>query len=216
MDSDEFEEEMAAELEKRVQKARDDAAPTAGSSSGSRQQYESIYFDSDEEDSGATAPKTLLSNDDLLYDPDQDEEDQSYMDRIRENYVPVASEAIRQRQQQQQQPTKMPKSDAVLNCPACFVVICIDCQRHDLYQNQYRAMFAMNCSVDKTQKLKFPERQKGGKGKKNRNKKNPEPNVEGDRGEDFHPVKCEQCSTEVGVYDQEEVFHFFNIIPSHS
>ena len=29
-------------------------------------------------------------------------------------------------------------SDAVLNCPACFTVVCLDCQRHELYKTQYR------------------------------------------------------------------------------
>lgn len=31
----------------------------------------------------------------------------------------------------------------------------------------------------------------------------------------YHPVKCTVCSTEVGVYDNDEVYHFFNILASY-
>ncbi len=31
----------------------------------------------------------------------------------------------------------------------------------------------------------------------------------------YHPVKCTECSTEVAVYDKDEVYHFFNILASH-
>ena len=32
----------------------------------------------------------------------------------------------------------------------------------------------------------------------------------------FNPVKCDQCGTEIGVFDKDEVYHFFNIMASHS
>lgn len=38
-------------------------------------------------------------------------------------------------------------SDAVLSCPGCFTMLCLDCQKHDKYHNQYRAMFVVNCQV---------------------------------------------------------------------
>lgn len=37
------------------------------------------------------------------------------------------------------------KSDALLSCPLCFTTLCIDCQQHAVYDNQFRAMFVMNC-----------------------------------------------------------------------
>ena len=37
------------------------------------------------------------------------------------------------------------RSDAILSCPLCFTTLCIDCQQHDTYDNQFRAMFVMNC-----------------------------------------------------------------------
>ncbi|GFR39703.1 hypothetical protein Agub_g182, partial [Astrephomene gubernaculifera] len=39
-------------------------------------------------------------------------------------------------------------SDAVLSCPGCFTTLCIDCQRHEKFHQQYRAMFVMNCQVE--------------------------------------------------------------------
>lgn len=32
----------------------------------------------------------------------------------------------------------------------------------------------------------------------------------------YHPVRCEQCNTEVGVFDKDEVYHFFNVISSYN
>jgi hypothetical protein len=36
--------------------------------------------------------------------------------------------------------TRPRRSDAVLSCPCCFTPLCYDCQRHDVYLSQYRAM----------------------------------------------------------------------------
>ena len=29
-------------------------------------------------------------------------------------------------------------------------------------------------------------------------------------------VRCDQCQTEIAMYDQDEVYHFFNIVASHT
>jgi len=34
--------------------------------------------------------------------------------------------------------------------------------------------------------------------------------------EAYHPVRCSVCNTEVGVYDRDEVYHFFNILSGYS
>merc|ERR1712228_703596 len=74
--------------------------------------------------------------------------DQDWVDSVRKSYqVGTLTNAASR---------KVPNSDAVLNCPACFTVLCLDCQRHELYKTQYRAMFVVNCTVDGSQKLKFP------------------------------------------------------------
>lgn len=74
----------------------------------------------------------------------------------------------------------------------------------------------MNCTVDQSQKLKFPLSKSEMK-KKNKNKRRKEGQDQGqDDEEEFHPVKCDHCSTEVGVLDKDEVYHFFNVVPSHT
>ena len=74
-------------------------------------------------------------------------------------------------------------------------------------------MFVVNCVVDGTQKLKFPLKgnRKKGKGRKG---KGAVANNDCDDDEDYNPVKCEECSTEVAVFDKDEVYHFFNVIDS--
>ena len=129
---DDFEAEMENELDARVLEAETRAAiantevkprtdedfplndedlgleEMASTSKTPSDKYSDIYFDSDEED---TDGRKIVSNDDLFYDPEQDEQDQSWVDSVRESYqVPRASGSA----------AKLPTSDAVLNCPACF------------------------------------------------------------------------------------------------
>ena len=35
-------------------------------------------------------------------------------------------------------------------------------------------------------------------------------------GETVKKVFCQECSTEVGAMDEEEIYHFFNVLPSES
>ena len=74
-----------------------------------------------------------------------DDEDQKWVEDIRKGYS-------KGRFNQKEKP--LPNSDAVLNCPACFIVLCLDCQRHETYDTQYRAMFVTNCTVDHSKQLK--------------------------------------------------------------
>lgn len=86
-------------------------------------------------------------------------------------------------------------------------------------------MFVMNCTVKRDEVLRYktqPER-------KQRNRKRrrgqitetppdetPDPTPSGlDADEVYNPVQCSECSTEVAVFDKEEVYHFFNILASH-
>ena len=32
----------------------------------------------------------------------------------------------------------------------------------------------------------------------------------------YHPVVCSVCNSEVGVYDKDEVYHFFNVLASYA
>lgn len=71
-----------------------------------------------------TMKRAVPSNDDLLYDPEMDMEDQKWVDNQRRKACegPTAK---------QRRPTgnKASSSDAVLNCPACMVTLTRDCQR---------------------------------------------------------------------------------------
>ena len=99
--------------------------------------------------------------------------------------------------------------------------------RHSTYKNQYRAMFVSNCRVNIEEILRFPEvDQKSKKKRKGKKRKLTEatgtadtetPSTSRDEKTDdiFHPVHCLQCNTEVGVFDKEEVYHFFNVLASY-
>uniref|UniRef100_A0A8C3IRQ8 E2F associated phosphoprotein n=1 Tax=Chrysemys picta bellii TaxID=8478 RepID=A0A8C3IRQ8_CHRPI len=158
--------------------------------------------------------RRIPTNDELLYDPEEDDRDQEWVDSQRRGY-----QNIRRTQQQQSKPPAIPNSDAVLNCPACMTTLCFDCQRHESYKTQYRAMFVMNCSVNKEEVLKYkgPVNKKIKKGHKKMKHSNEITTVQANQEEEevYHPVKCTECSTEVAVLDKDEVFHFFNVLASH-
>ncbi|KAH0469478.1 hypothetical protein IEQ34_001036 [Dendrobium chrysotoxum] len=144
-------------------------------------------------------PWELISSDDEIdysikpefYDPLLDEKDEQWMNKQRKGRI----------------------SDAVLSCPACFTTLCFDCQRHEKYVTQYRAMFVVNCSVRTDQILREPSKRKR-KSKKLIDSGKSQQDLDNDVI--FRPVCCSVCSTEVGVFDKDEVYHFFNVIPSNS
>ena len=82
------------------------------------------------------------------------------------------------------------------------------------YKNQYRAMFVLNCTILRDEVLHCKPPKKGQKQRK-RKKSKVEAEEEDDSGP-YHPVQCTICSTEVAVYDKDEIFHFFNVLPSAS
>lgn len=227
---DEFEKEMEAELNSTIKTMEDKLFSLGtGSSSGvgkvggvTTKYYDEIYFDSDSEDEDKAAQVTkkkkkkkkqhrIPTNDELLYDPEKDDRDQAWVDTKRRGYHGIGL----QRPCQKQQP--VPNSDAVLNCPACMTTLCLDCQRHESYKTQYRAMFVMNCSVNREEVLRYknPENRKKKRGAKKMRSNSGDP-AEMEAEEIYHPVMCTECSTEVAVYDKDEVFHFFNVLASHS
>ena len=106
------------------------------------------------------------------------------------------------------------RSDATLNCPCCFALLCLDSQQHEVYNTQFRAMFVKNCVID-FERLYFYDRS---------TPSNKSPLIEViqeeiDRvkypmEEIFYKASCAICETEVGVFDADEVFHFYNVYPS--
>ncbi|KAJ7344935.1 hypothetical protein JRQ81_000885 [Phrynocephalus forsythii] len=232
---DEFQKEMEAELastmkniEGKWKSQLTGDASNAGQSgtTSTAKYYDDIYFDSDSEDEDKKVTpevrrkrrhqqRRIPTNDELFYDPEEDNRDQAWVDRKRRGYHRIRS----MRSQQQVKHPAVPNSDAVLNCPACMTTLCLDCQRHESYKTQYRAMFVMNCTVIKEEILKYKEplNKKTKRGRKTL-KQNSESIAGPEKQEEeeiYHPVKCTECSTEVAVWDKDEVFHFFNVLASH-
>ncbi|KAL9420332.1 hypothetical protein AB3S75_037998 [Citrus x aurantiifolia] len=127
-----------------------------------------------------------------FYDPNLDDKDESWVRRERKGRT----------------------SDAVLSCPACFTTVCLDCQRHEKYVTQYRAIFVVNCKLGIGQARQITPKGKQGKRKRESSEVVADP-ADGER-ETIKPVCCSVCSTEVGVIDEDEVYHFFNVLPSES
>ncbi|CDW56679.1 E2F associated phosphoprotein [Trichuris trichiura] len=167
--------------------------------------------------------------DNLLYNPTDDEDNQMWIDDHRRSYQPRNSCK-----------RPLPKSDAVLNCPACMALLCLDCQRHVEYSSQYRAMFVENCTVKLNECLTV---QPGTRKKKRRKWQrkhtnsssaelgNPEEGLrsnvrrenadsssdeDNERKNQFHPVFCQICGTEVAVFDCDGIYHFFNVLASYA
>ena len=75
----------------------------------------------------------------------------------------------------------------------------------------------MNCKVNYEQRLKFPKKHRQPTKKRRNLESTGEMDVASPDEEDlYNPVTCSQCTTEVGVYDTDEVFHFFNVLASYS
>ena len=117
------------------------------------------------------------------------------------------------------------------------VMLLLIFSRHSIYTNQFRAMFVMNCRISRDEVLKHvpklskKERQKRKRKEKRRGGGGGGSVGEGNRGggeggswgegvegegEDYRPVHCAECNTEIAVYDKDEVFHFYNVLASAS
>ena len=189
-----------------------------------KKQYDGIYFDSDESEGEDELEKEIRKNkrnmktdEDLFYDPESDARDQEWVDEHRRKDYNQSNETSFGSGS-----NPLPTSDAVLNCPACFTVLCLDCQRHEIYKSQYRAMFVTNCVISKDVTLNVPLKKEKKKYWKRKSKQaeagsddvNNPGHLPG--GDSFNPVKCKVCKTEVAVYDTDEVYHFFNVLASHA
>lgn len=91
-------------------------------------------------------------------------------------------------------------------------------------------MFVEHCRVVENERLRFPNVPKKSKkasksgsslstslqGSTAGDSKAQEfkPSVDDDQDAVYNPVVCEICNTKVALMDQDEVFHFFNIIPT--
>ena len=130
-------------------------------------------------------------------------------------------------------------SDAVLSCPCCFNIVCMDCQKHKRYANQYRAMFVMGIVVDWNHVLVYDDVGRALVSKTNGRSSHHEGRGHGDEepladaaggygyGNDdralragdgeYYAVECATCRTQVAALDMsDEVYHFHGCLESSS
>merc|ERR1712130_505020 len=209
---DEFAAEMESELDEllmtaQAQWTKDDKNATSPklaqadqptTSKSANELYEKDYFDSSDEEEDSSDRRKKLTNDELLYDPEADEDDAKWM--------------------AEHSSKKADGSDAVLNCPACLTVICVDCQRHEKYHTQYRAMFVLNCKINDKEVLRYKKKKRKTRNRKkekiqDRRRKSRSRSRSLNRASDatdtdaedlYHPVTCKICDSELGVFDPDE------------
>ncbi|KAK7280625.1 hypothetical protein RJT34_25690 [Clitoria ternatea] len=150
-------------------------------------------------DSPTNSQQTISDDDEIdyttkpeFYDPDLDDKDERWIHKKRHGL----------------------QSDAVLSCPACFTTLCLECQRHEKYLTQYRAVFVVNCKIEgeKVVRQNNSRSRKRNRGKEGLDRSD----ASSTNIETFKQVCCSVCSTEVGVIDEDEVYHFYNVLPSES
>ena len=181
----------------------------------------------------STSKTKEQQNDELFYDPDEDERDQAWADSHRSQKSGLASIGLplprseRQKRLQELSKLKKAQSDATLNCPCCLTLLSLDCQRHDIYKTQYRAMLVINCRIDYTKKLLYRDKeQRKNQFKRSKKHRNPQAiDAEAStQGQDqttaaesdlYYPVHCCTCNTQVALYDIDQVYHFFSVLASH-
>ncbi|CAK0879085.1 unnamed protein product [Prorocentrum cordatum] len=81
---------------------------------------------------------------------------------------------------------------AVLNCPGCFTPVCYQCQEHERFARQWRAIEVRNCTVDTSARLSLSR----------------------DDPVKYSAVRCETCQADVGLMDEDGVYHLFHVIES--
>lgn len=143
---------------------------------------------------------------DHLYGANLDQEDEAWVYQNLRSGVAQNVSVVRNDALEQAKLLKPRTSDAVLSCPCCFTIVCMDCQRHEKYVDQFRAMFVMNIGVDWDSKLVY----------KNKGLVD----ARGDTTvvvdeEVYNSVHCIQCQTQVAALDmKEELYHFFGCLAS--
>ncbi|GBC02931.1 hypothetical protein RclHR1_00490017 [Rhizophagus clarus] len=196
---------------------------TNNDSDNEEEYYDKLYFDSDTTDEETEvseasskelkkrlkqAQRKKLTNDELLYDSELDNQDELWMKKKLSRYSSKAKQKI-----STSKSSEIPGgTDAILSCPLCFTPLSYHTQRHELYSNQYRAIFVENCKIIKTEKLLYDESRLKNRNRKSKNEELSNESIT--EQETYYPVVCETCGTKVAVVDEEEVFHFFNAIPS--
>jgi len=166
-------------------------------------------------------------NDEWLYDPQEDDEDEKWMlnERIKSRGGVDANKSS----------APLDETDAILNCPGCMTLVCHDCQRHEKNRSQYRAMFVFNCTIDENRNVKVSSSDNDNKKSKKKNQRlnsrnkrfkttengeQQEQDIDDSESNEnenqLKPVLCNVCGTELGAYEKtDELYHFYNVLASH-
>ncbi|CAB9505994.1 e2F-associated phosphoprotein [Seminavis robusta] len=185
----------------------------------------------DDEEIFPHAQGDVPSGDDAsLYDENMDDDDEAYVymnlrggKHSRNENLAAASP----KEQPSKKVTKPRNSDAVLSCPCCFNIVCMDCQKHHRFNNQFRAMFVMGITVDWQHMLKYDKKVQGltrwypsQQSSSNNHQNSPivAPDHQHSTKEDnpiYYAVSCANCQTQVAALDMtDEVYHFYDCLAS--
>ncbi|KNC48303.1 E2F-associated phosphoprotein [Thecamonas trahens ATCC 50062] len=138
----------------------------------------------------------VFSYDELLVDPDADDDNETW---AQETYA-------------------APANSPRLACPSCFTLLCVDCQQHERFPSQFRAMFVLSAAeIVPHQRLAFAPSASSSRRMKAVTSQGTVV-LEGgdpDQAAVYLPVRCGVCSADVGVFDSDEIFHFFNVVVSN-
>ena len=210
------------------------SAESSSEDSDAEQDWSEQEEEQEQNTAGNKTNQPTGDEEELYYDNNADDEDEAYVYKnlrsgtteavtIQNNASSSSShQAIRTETIQAYKPRH---SDAVLSCPCCFVVVCMDCQRHERYQNQFRAMFVMNTNVNMQETWKFNDLQQG-LVKTNQPAAAAAVSVsvgvagtvvpcDVEEQVVYHTVNCANCQTQVAVFDRmEEVYHFTGCLAS--
>lgn len=153
---------------------------------------------------------------DDLFDENADEENEAWVYKHRRGGT-EETVTIKKPQSSKLEQAKLLKprnSDAVLSCPCCFEIVCMDCQQHEKYSNQYRAMFVMNIGVDWRHELVYDAKTNGLVDKPAAPTHQVPPEQENQQ-QVYFSVHCHSCHTQVAALDMtDEVYHFFGCLSS--
>jgi hypothetical protein len=152
---------------------------------------------------------------DELFDAQLDDNDEAYVYKHLRSGVQETVTVKRDTAKQEIKVLKPRNSDAVLSCPCCFQIVCMDCQRHDRYPNQFRAMFVMGITVRWDQRLVYDDKVKMLVQYDTGGSTNPPSTIPASDSTVYHTVCCANCQTTVAALDmEEEVYHFYGCLAS--
>ena len=169
----------------------DEAGPSRASSQDpasplSFLQQDSASSHTEDEGSATSSEDETPEDADPFYDAAADDEDEQW----------VADNLINSLRNAQKKDGGGDQNEHRLACPSCFSLLCLQCQQHEEYDGQFRAVFVRNCVVapDANCRIRVTEKNENvGK-------------------EEFQAVGCGNCGTDVAVLDREGVYHFCNVL----